>query len=268
MKTLESIHLPDVQNVYGGPEGRIWELIMGRQIHIGGFVSSMDLAAKAGIAKGSRGADFCCCSGEGMRFLVRFCGAGSMTGVDATGAVLEQCRLRCREEGLCEKITCIQADVCKTGLPSGSFDFVWGEDAWCYVEDKNALVREAARILRPGGTIAFTDWVEGPAGLSDSEAKRFMAFMKFPTLEDMPGYRKTLEAHGFKINGAENTGRFGPYMDLYLDMVSKQLTFDVLRIIGYDQALLQAMAAEMEFMRTLAHAGKIAQGLFVARKLD
>ncbi|MCD6395533.1 MAG: hypothetical protein J7M40_18775 [Planctomycetes bacterium] len=30
---IESINLKDVQGVYSGPEGRLWELIMGEQIH-------------------------------------------------------------------------------------------------------------------------------------------------------------------------------------------------------------------------------------------
>ena len=49
MKTIEDITLADVQAVYAGPEGDLWELIMGEQIHIGGFVSSTDLAEKAQI---------------------------------------------------------------------------------------------------------------------------------------------------------------------------------------------------------------------------
>lgn len=65
---------------------------------------------------------------------------------------------------------------------------------------------------------------------------------------------------------AEDTQLFGPYVDLYLDMLNKQLTYDALRIIGFDTILLQAMGAEMAFMQQLAHAGKSAQGLFVARK--
>jgi ABC-type amino acid transport substrate-binding protein len=55
-------------------------------------------------------------------------------------------------------------------------------------------------------------------------------------------------------------------VDLYLDMLGKQLTYDALKIIGFDADLMQAMAGEMQFMQGLAHAGKIAQGLFVARK--
>ena len=49
-------------------------------------------------------------------------------------------------------------------------------------------------------------------------------------------------------------------------MLNMQLTYDALRIIGFDTALMESLAGEMNFMRELAHAGKIAQGLFVARK--
>jgi hypothetical protein len=51
-------------------------------------------------------------------------------------------------------------------------------------------------------------------------------------------------------------------------MLNQQLTYDALRIIGFDTALLQAMGAEMAFMQQLARAGKIAQGIFVARKKE
>ena len=71
MKSVSGIGLKDVQAVYSGPEGRLWELIMGEQIHIGGLTSSMDLAEQAGIDAGTQGIDLCCCSGAGMRFLVR-----------------------------------------------------------------------------------------------------------------------------------------------------------------------------------------------------
>ena len=49
-------------------------------------------------------------------------------------------------------------------------------------------------------------------------------------------------------------------------MVSHQLTSDVLRLLAWDQDQLQAVAGEMQFMQSLAHAGRIAQGRFVARK--
>ena len=110
MKNMGNIGLKEVQDVYSGPEGMLWELMMGEQIYIGGFASSMDLAEKAGRGLGMKG------------------------------------------------------------------------------------------------------------------------------------------------------------VDLYLNMLNVQLTYDALRIIGFSSELMQAMGAEMTFMQELAHAGKIAQGLFVARK--
>ena len=239
---------------------------MGEQIHIGGFVSSMDLAEKAGIGPGMKGVDLCCCNGAGMRFLARFRDVAYMHGVDATEKVVEQGHRRCEQEGLWDKIEFTLADVCDSGLEEASADFIWGEDAWCYVVDKEKLIAEAARIVKPGGIIAFTDWIEGKTGLSEAEAERFLTFMKFPNVQDIEGYSDLLATNNCKVITAEDTGRFGPYVDLYLDMLNMQLTYDALKIIGFDSELMQSMGAEMAFMQELAHAGKIAQGLFVARK--
>lgn len=266
MKTLSGIGLSTVQHVYGGPEGDLWELIMGQQIHVGGFASSMELAEKAGLAEGLRGVDLCCCTGAGMRFLIRFRKAAHMTGVDATATVLGRARERCAAEGMADRTTLVEADVCKTGLPDAAMDFVWGEDAWCYVVDKPALIREAARLVRPGGTVAFTDWVEGPGGLADDEATRFMRFMKFPTFASLDDYRQMLEGAGLIVERAEDTGRYAPCLDLYIRMLTEQLTSDALRIIGHDMELMQALGDEMAFTQQLAHEGKVVQGLFVARR--
>jgi len=266
MKSISNVGLADVQTVYSGPEGDLWELIMGQQIHIGGFQSSMDLAEKAGVGSGTSGVDLCCCNGAGMRFLVRFRGVDRMQGVDATETVIQRGRSRCEAEGLSDRTELIVADVCESGLPSERADFVWGEDAWCYVVDKGRLIAEAARLVKPGGTIAFTDWVEGHASLTDDEASRFLTFMKFPNVQDLDGYRALLDENGCEVVVVEDTGRFAPYVDLYLNMLNMQLTYDALRIIGFDTALMEAMGAEMAFMQQLAHAGKIAQGLIVARK--
>jgi SAM-dependent methyltransferase len=266
MKSIAGIGLAQVQGVYSGPEGQLWELIMGEQIHIGGFWSSMDLAKKAEIPGGASGVDLCCCTGAGMRFLVRFQGVARMHGVDATETVIQRGRARCESEGLADRIQFTLADVCDSGLPSAGADFVWGEDAWCYVVDKDRLIAESARIVKPGGTIAFTDWVEGEKGLSTSEAERFLRFMKFPNIQSLDGYRDRLEKHGCQVAMAQNTNRFSLCVDLYLAMLHNQLTYDALKIIGFNQDLMKTMATEMAFMQELAHAGKIIQGLFVARK--
>ena len=266
MKQIEGIGLKDVQDVYNGAEGRLWELAMGEQIHIGGLLSSMALAERAEIQSGMSGVDLCCCTGAGMRFLVRFRGVDRMIGVDATPRMVELGRSRVKDEGLANRIEFVLADACKSELPSASADFVWGEDAWCYVEDKKSLIQEAARIVKPGGIIAFTDWLEGPEKMTRAEGERFMKFMKFPNIQDISGYSGLLESADCTVITAENTQRFAEYTDLYINMLTKQLTYDSLKIIGFDTTLMEQLGGEMYFMRDLAHSGKIEQAMLIARK--
>jgi hypothetical protein len=115
--------------------------------------------------------------------------------------------------------------------------------------------------------IAFTDWVEGPAELTVQEAERYMKFMKFQNIQDIEGYADLLKANGCEVAVAENTKQFAPHVDLYLNMLNMQLTYDALQIINFDFELMKALGGEMVFMQELAHAGKISQGRFVARKI-
>jgi len=266
MKSASGIGLSEVTAVYSGPEGDLWELLMGQQIHVGGFRASMDLAERAGIRGGMKGVDLCCCNGAGMRFLVRFRGVSSMIGVDATEKIVTRGRVRCEEEGLADRISFILGDACRTGLPAASADFVWGEDAWCYVSDKSALIAEAARIAKPRGTIAFTDWVEGPNRMADAESERLLRLMKFPNVLDIDGYAGLLKDNRCEVIAAEDTSRFAAHIDLYMNMIDMQLMYDALKIVGFNMELMQALAGEFGFMRELANQKKLIQARFIARR--
>jgi sarcosine/dimethylglycine N-methyltransferase len=266
VKSITGVGLNEVVSVYSGTQGDFMQLIFGQQLHIGGMKASIDLAERAGISAGSSGIDLCCCNGAGMRFLVRSRNVASMLGVDATQAVVERGRRLTREEGLDDKIRFINADACQSALPSPSADFVWSEDAWCYVADKPRLIAEAARMVRPGGIIAFTDWVEGPAGLTESEAQRFLGMMTFANVEDIGGYVSLLTANGCDVRVAEDTGRFASHFELYLKMIEMQLTYDVLRTVAFRTELMETLVDGFRFLGELARAGKIAQARFVARR--
>ena len=263
---MANITLSDVQAVYSGPEGELWELLMGEQIHIGGFQSSRDLAHKASLTPGMRGIDICCASGAGMRFLVRFCGASRVTGIDATAQMVEKGRERCAAEGLADSIDFVLADICDSGLPADSVDFIWGEDAWCYVTDKPRLIAEAVRMVRPGGTVAFTDWVVDPAKIHDEEREHLLGFMKFPNIASLADYQGLLTDQGCAVKHAANTGRFAPNVNLYLQLLEGQLRYDALKIVGFNEIFYEGLLEEVRFLRRLAEDGKLIQGLFVAEK--
>ena len=99
-------------------------------------------------------------------------------------------------EGLDEQLRCVHADVCQSGLPDHAADFVWGEDAGCYVIDKAQLVDAARRVLKLGGIIACTDWLAGPVARTPAALARLLAFLKFPHLQTLAGSRELLSQHG------------------------------------------------------------------------
>jgi ubiquinone/menaquinone biosynthesis C-methylase UbiE len=266
LKSIQGVGLSEVISLYSGVRGDFMELLFGQQIHIGGMGASIDLAKQAGIGKGQKGIDLCCYNGAGMRCLIRFCDVASMIGVDATEAVVERGRKRCRDESLQDRIRFVVADACQSGLPTAGADFVWGEDAWCYVTDKPKLISEAARLVRPGGVIAFSDWVEGTSELNDAEAQRFLEMMSFANVEDIGGYTRHLSESGCKVLVAEDTGRFPSYMDLYLKMIEMQLTYDVLATLTFRNDLLQTMIEGFRFLSEMSRVGKVVQARFIARR--
>ncbi len=114
-----NIGLRDVQGVYSGPEGQLWELVMGQQIHIGGL-QLVDGAGREGRHR----------AGHDRRrslLLQRRRDAvprplpqrgDRMHGVDATETVVELGRRRCEAEGLADRITFTLADACQTACPA------------------------------------------------------------------------------------------------------------------------------------------------------
>jgi hypothetical protein len=100
--------------------------------------------------------------------------------------------------------------------------------------------------------------------MSSEEAERYLRFMKFPNILSLDEYQGLLEERGCQVEAAEDTGRFPSHVDLYLDMLNKQLTYDALKLIGFDMAMMQMLGGEMVFVQQLAHEGKIQQGRIVA----
>jgi SAM-dependent methyltransferase len=266
MKSLSDGVVSDIATLYGGSQGAFYSILMGQHLHVGGMAATIDLAERAGIGDGQKGVDLCCGNGAAMRALVRFRNVHSMVGADLTPRNVE-CGLRkLEEEKLGDRIRIVVGDACATGLPSGTADFVWGEDAWCYVPDKEKLIAEAARIVRPGGTVAFTDWVEGPTGLSAEEAQKALALMNFPSVEDIAGYKRLLEAHGCSVRIAEDTGCLASFCELSVRMIETQFTYDVLATVEFRTDVLKVVTDNLRFLGEMARSRKMVQSRFIAQR--
>jgi SAM-dependent methyltransferase len=107
------------------------------------------LAAQAGVGPGVSVLDLCCGAGGPGRFLTRELGCEYL-GVDASASAVALARERARD------LPCRFEAARLPPLPVGSFDVVLLLETMLAFEDKDALVREIAAALRPGGRLAFT----------------------------------------------------------------------------------------------------------------
>jgi len=149
---------------------------------------------------------------------------------------------------------------------AGSFDVVWGQDAWCYATDKERLVRECARVLRPGGTVAFTDWLETGA-MSGAVWTALHTFMAFPYMETLEGYARLLQGAGLRVVVQQDLSPdFARNVQTYLEAV--QQTHRSAIVAGYGQAMYEEVEKGLLLWRDASAAGQVGRGRLIARKPD
>jgi ubiquinone/menaquinone biosynthesis C-methylase UbiE len=107
--------------------------------------------------------DVGCSVGVSSRWLAGEFPGAQVTGLDLSPHFLAVAELRERQQGggagRRRRIKYVHANMEATGLPAASFDLVTVQFVIheCPAAVTAALVRECARLLRPGGVVAFTD---------------------------------------------------------------------------------------------------------------
>jgi sarcosine/dimethylglycine N-methyltransferase len=232
------------------------------QDHYGGLAAVDTLARLAGIGPSTRVLDLCAGLAGPARFLAsrRACQvlAVELNAARAAGAA----RLT-RLVGLQNRVRLVRGDATRLPLASGCFDACLSQEAFLHIEDKAAVLREAHRVLAPGGRLAFTDWVARPA-LGDGERRRLREWMAATTLQTLDTYRGLLGAAGFGAVSVEDLA------DEWRAVLRARLeTFRVLREDTVHR-LGEARYAEYDqlyaFFVNLLEAGKLTGGRFTATR--
>ena len=136
--------------------------------------ATLQLAVNAlQLRPGNVVADLGCGHGGPGLWAARQTGA-TLIGIDLSPAGIELARRQATQLGLDGQARFLVGDLTATGLPDASCDAVISLDVLLFVPGK-AAAREIARILRPGGRLAFTTWerLAHPAG--DDPQRRALA---------------------------------------------------------------------------------------------
>jgi ubiquinone/menaquinone biosynthesis C-methylase UbiE len=144
-----------------------------------------------------------------------------------------------------------------------TFDVVIGQEAFAHVPDKPRLIAECVRVVKPGGTIAFTDILRRH-GLSAAEFERLRRGMTFQSLESLDGYGRLLAECGCTVIARDDLSAW------WTEVLKRRLEmYRSLRdttIAKFGAAHFQKWDETYAFFVGLFAAGRLGGGRFVARR--
>ncbi len=167
------------------------------QDHFGGLKAVDVLAQKAGIGPDTQVLDVCSGMGGPARYLAYHRGC-RVTGLDITESRYQGAVRLTRLVGLEDRVEFRLGNALEMPFADASFEVVLGQEAFCHVPDKPRLIAECARVVRPGGVVAFTDILRRPALTPAAEA-RLEREMTFLSLESLEGYARLLAENGCRL---------------------------------------------------------------------
>lgn len=270
----------DVQDVvtatkdyYDGPANEIYRHIWGENIHIGYFEtpdeplpqamqrSNERMAAGVDLAAGERVLDVGCGYGALARFLAVNFGC-HVVASNISERELEWGRELTSEQGLDDKVEFAWADFHDLPFGRDEFDYYWSQEAFLHAVDKRKVLNEAARVLRPGGRLVFTDLLVRE-GTPEADRRRIYERVKSPDMWDTHHYKNAVGAAGLTIETHEDwSDNVAPTYAWVRDQLERRRAEFEERI---GKETVDRTSAALQFWVDAAEAGKIGWEYFVAR---
>ncbi|MGM0660322.1 MAG: methyltransferase domain-containing protein [Pseudomonadota bacterium] len=145
-----------------------------------------------------------------------------------------------------------------------TFDVVWSQDSFLHSDQRDKVIAEAFRVLKPGGHLIFTDPMQAddvPPGVLQPVYDR----LQLNSLGSMRFYREVAEALGFEV--VEQDDMTAQLRNHYARVREELLSnYNRLRENGSSAEYLDKMALGLENWVKAADAGHLAWGIQTFRK--
>jgi glycine/sarcosine/dimethylglycine N-methyltransferase len=185
----------------------------GEDIHIGMYDNDEEsiyiasrrtverMASRLDIGTHTRIIDLGAGYGGAARFLAKTYGC-HVTALNLSEVENRRNRDMNRVQGVDHLIDVIDGSFEDVPLPDSSFDIVWSQDAILHSGERETVIEEAARLLKPGGSLVFTD------PMMDDDCPRavlqpILDRIHLETLGSPQFYRDTTRRFGMKEIGFE-----------------------------------------------------------------
>ncbi|MDE2779798.1 MAG: methyltransferase domain-containing protein [Chloroflexota bacterium] len=259
---------------YDGPADEIYRTIWGDNLHLGvpcgdecPHPEAMQhtneiMAGAAPLGPDSRVLDLGCGYGSTARYLAANFGC-QVTGTNISEKELDLARQRASGAGLSHLLTFEYEDFHRLACADGSYDVVWSQEAFLHAADKNAVLSECRRVLKPGATLIFTDVLvrrDTPA----ADRARIYDRVQSPDMWDLDDYRAALSRLDFSIAREEDWSRHVARSYRWVRDRLRENRAALLPRIGADT--IDRTLEALSFWVDSANAGYIGWAMFVAGK--
>jgi SAM-dependent methyltransferase len=256
----------DVADVYAEPGMHLWLRLSGPHLHGGSEDATVALATRAeayGLRGGGRILEIASALGAPARYLARRFQA-TVICIDGDPRMHAAARAVNEHEGLGMRCLLLLSRTEHLPLADACCDAAWSQDALCHM-DKPAVLREAARVLRPGALFAFTDFI-ARVPLTAEEQAMLAQMWAFPSLLRLPEYVRLLDESGFDVLLAEDRTPATPPRTVVRPPDQEAWDRDFTARYGEDEVARQY--ARLAAWQGLLGNGRGGYGMFIARRRD
>jgi cyclopropane fatty-acyl-phospholipid synthase-like methyltransferase len=222
------------------------------------------LAKLANVKPGSDILDVGCGFGASSLYLAGHYGA-TVTGITISPVQVEMATQSAAAKGLHAKFLLMDAEAMTF---QKQFDILWSMESISHMQDLLAFFSSAAKLLKPAGSLAITDWFKKKS-LTLAEHRKFIDPIEkgmFVELQTMEHYEQLLISNGLQIIHREILNRnCEKTWDLGLEIIKNKDFWALAAKLGtHFVSYLKAFQA----MRAGFASGNFVYGLLVASKIQ
>lgn len=167
------------------------------------------VAAFGGVKTDDKVLDAGCGVGGSSIYLATHLGC-SVTGITLSAKQVEKCKQNAKKHAASEVTTFSVENYQNMSFADNSFDVVWGIESVCYADDKINFLKEAFRVLKPGGRLVVADFFSNnvEAGSSDAELmQRWTQSWAIMAYADIEEFWNKMSKAGFINPGKQDVTR-------------------------------------------------------------